>query len=241
MTGEIAATREGKILALRSHVLADHGAFNGTAAPRKFPGGFFGVFTGSYDLEAAYCSMTAVHTNKAPGGVAYACSFRIAEAVYLVERTVDLLARELEMDPVELRQRNFIRPDQFPYTSRTGWVYDSGDYAAALHEALRIARYDELRAEYDVRRRLLADILTSAGLDPLPIGGSYFLTADVSRFGFPTDVDFCRWLVREHRVAAVPPSAFYLDPSTAPLQARFCFAKSEATLQEAGKRLSRLR
>ncbi len=152
MTGEIAATKEGKILAVRSHVLADHGAFNGTAAPRKFPGGFFGVFTGSYDLDAAYCSMTAVHTNKAPGGVAYACSFRIAEAVYLVERMVDLLARELEMDPVELRQRNFIRPDQFPYTSRTGWVYDSGDYAAALQEALRIARYDELRAEQAERR-----------------------------------------------------------------------------------------
>ena len=90
---------------MRSHVLADHGAFNGAATPMKFPGGFFGVFTGSYDLEAAYCSMTAVHTNKAPGGVAYACSFRIAEAVYLVERMVDILADELGIDPVELRLR----------------------------------------------------------------------------------------------------------------------------------------
>jgi carbon-monoxide dehydrogenase large subunit len=152
MQGEIAATRDGRILALRSHVLADHGAFNGTAAPRKFPGGFFGVFTGSYDIEAAYCSMTAVHTNKAPGGVAYACSFRIAEAVYLVERMVDLLADELDVDPVELRLRNFIRSDQFPYTSRTGWVYDSGDYAATMQEALRIAGYDELRAEQAERR-----------------------------------------------------------------------------------------
>ncbi len=152
MTGEIAATREGRILALRSHVLADHGAFNGTATPRKFPGGFFGVFTGSYDLEAAYCSMTAVHTNKAPGGVAYACSFRIAEAVYLVERMVDLLATELGRDPVELRQQNFIRPEQFPYTSRTGWVYDSGNYRAAMDEALRIAGYDELRAEQAAKR-----------------------------------------------------------------------------------------
>ncbi|WP_157662946.1 molybdopterin cofactor-binding domain-containing protein, partial [Prescottella equi] len=83
MVGEIAATREGKILAIRTDVLADHGAFNGTAAPVKYPAGFFGVFTGSYDLEAAYCHMTAVYTNKAPGGVAYACSFRITEAVYL--------------------------------------------------------------------------------------------------------------------------------------------------------------
>src|ERR1017187_6446132 len=97
MRGEIAATKEGKILAIRTNVLADHGAFNGTAAPVKYPAGFFGVFTGSYDLEAAYSSMTAVYTNKAPGGVAYACSFRITEAVYLVERIVDCLAYELKM------------------------------------------------------------------------------------------------------------------------------------------------
>ena len=95
MVGEIAATRDGKILAIRSNVLADHGAFNGQAAPMKYPAGFFGVFTGSYDLEAAYCHMTAVYTNKAPGGVAYACSFRITEAVYFVERLVDCLAYEL--------------------------------------------------------------------------------------------------------------------------------------------------
>jgi carbon-monoxide dehydrogenase large subunit len=152
MKGEIAATKDGRILAVRSHVLADHGAFNGTAAPTRFPGGFFGVFTGSYDLEAAYCSMTAVHTNKAPGGVAYACSFRIAEAVYLVERLVDLLADELGVDPVELRLQNFIRPDQFPYTSRTGWVYDSGDYEPTMREALRIAGYDALRREQAEKR-----------------------------------------------------------------------------------------
>ena len=71
----------------------------------SIPAGFFGVFTGSYDLEAAYCKMTAVYTNKAPGGVAYACSFRITEAVYLVERMVDCLAFELGMDPTELRMQ----------------------------------------------------------------------------------------------------------------------------------------
>jgi carbon-monoxide dehydrogenase large subunit len=152
MQGEIAATRDGKILAVRSHVLADHGAFNGAATPMRFPGGFFGVFTGSYDLEAGFCSMTAVHTNKAPGGVAYACSFRIAEAVYLVERMVDILADELGIDPVELRLRNFIRADQFPYVSRTGWIYDSGDYPTAMAEALRIAGYAELRTEQTERR-----------------------------------------------------------------------------------------
>ncbi|WP_269810049.1 aerobic carbon-monoxide dehydrogenase large subunit [Kineosporia sp. NBRC 101677] len=152
MRGEIAATREGKILAIRTHVLADHGAFNGTAAPVKYPAGFFGVFTGSYDIEAAYCSMTAVYTNKAPGGVAYACSFRITEAVYLVERMVDCLAYDLKIDPVELRLRNLLRPEQFPYTSKTGWVYDSGNYEPTLREALRIAGYEELRREQAAKR-----------------------------------------------------------------------------------------
>ncbi len=152
MQGEIAATKDGKILAVRTNVLADHGAFNGVAAPTKYPAGFFGVFTGSYDLEAAYCKMQAVYTNKAPGGVAYACSFRITEAVYLIERIVDCLAYELEMDPAELRLKNFIQPDQFPYESKTGWVYDSGDYEPAMRLAMEMAGYDELRREQAEKR-----------------------------------------------------------------------------------------
>ena len=137
----------GKILAVRVDALADHGAFNATAQPSRFPAGFFHVFTGSYDIEAAHCEVRGVYTNKAPGGVAYACSFRIAEAVYLVERLVDCLAFELELDPAELRLENLLAADQFPYESKTGWVYDSGDYAPALRKALEIAGYDELRAE----------------------------------------------------------------------------------------------
>ena len=152
MRGEIAATKDGKILAIRTNVLADHGAFNGTAAPIKYPAGFFGVFTGSYDLQAAYCKMTAVYTNKAPGGVAYACSFRITEAVYLVERIVDCLAYELKMDPVELRIKNFIQPDQFPYTTKTGWVYDSGNYEPAMRLAMEMAGYEQLRVEQAEKR-----------------------------------------------------------------------------------------
>jgi len=152
MHGEIAATREGRILAIRTRVLADHGAFNGVAAPVKYPAGFFGVFTGSYDLEAAYCAMTAVYTNKAPGGVAYSCSFRVTEAVYLVERLVDCLAHELDLDPVELRLLNLLQPEQFPYRSRTGWVYDSGDYETTLREAVRLAGYDDLRREQAEKR-----------------------------------------------------------------------------------------
>jgi aerobic carbon-monoxide dehydrogenase large subunit len=152
MHGEIAATRDGRILGLRARVLADHGAFNGSAQPSKFPAGFFHIFTGSYDLRAAHCQVTGVYTNKAPGGVAYSCSFRITEAVYLVERMVDILAAELGMDPAELRMKNLLRPEQFPYTCPTGWQYDSGDYPRALQVAMDIAGYPELRREQAEKR-----------------------------------------------------------------------------------------
>jgi aerobic carbon-monoxide dehydrogenase large subunit len=152
MRGELAATRDGRIRAVRVTVLADHGAFNGTAQPTKFPAGFFGVFTGSYDLEAAHCRVTGVYTNKAPGGVAYSCSFRVTEAVYLVERLVDVLAFELGHDPAELRMRNLLRPEQFPYTCQTGWVYDSGDYPRTLRLAMDMAGYEELRKEQQAER-----------------------------------------------------------------------------------------
>jgi carbon-monoxide dehydrogenase large subunit len=152
MRGGIAATRGGEILAVRVDVIADHGAFNATAQPTNYPAGFFHVFTGSYDIDAAHCHVTGVYTNKAPGGVAYACSFRIAEAVYLVERMVDCLAYELGIDPAELRLANLIRPEQFPYQCKTGWVYDSGDYERTLRKALDVADYDALRREQVVRR-----------------------------------------------------------------------------------------
>ncbi len=152
MNGAIAATRAGKILAVGVDAIADHGAFNATAQPSRYPAGFFHVFTGSYDIEAAHCHVRGVYTNKAPGGVAYACSFRIAEAVYLVERLVDCLAFELQMDPVELRLKNLIGPEQFPYQSKTGWVYDSGDYEPTLRKALALAGYEQLRAEQEQRR-----------------------------------------------------------------------------------------
>ncbi|MCX6467575.1 MAG: molybdopterin-dependent oxidoreductase, partial [Pseudonocardiales bacterium] len=110
MRGEIAATADGRIVGLRVRVLADHGAFNATAQPSKFPAGFFHVFTGSYAVPAAHCHVTGVYTNKAPGGVAYACSFRVTEASYLVERLVDVLAHDLGRDPAQLRMQNLLRP-----------------------------------------------------------------------------------------------------------------------------------
>jgi aerobic carbon-monoxide dehydrogenase large subunit len=152
MHGEIAATADGRILGLRARVLADHGAFNAVAQPSKFPAGFFHMFTGSYQTQAAYCEVTGVFTNKAPGGVAYSCSFRITEAVYLVERLTDILARELGADPAELRMRNLLQPEQFPYTTPSGWQYDSGEYPRALQLALDMADYQELRREQAERR-----------------------------------------------------------------------------------------
>ena len=152
MTGTIAATKDGKILAVDVDVLADHGAFNGVAQPTKYPAGFFHIFTGSYDYPNAHCKVTPVYTNKAPGGVAYACSFRITEAAYLIERLVDCLAQDLQMDPAELRLKNLIKPEQFPYTTPTGWEYDSGEYEKTMRVALEMAGYDELRKEQAEKR-----------------------------------------------------------------------------------------
>src|SRR6202000_1887032 len=108
--------KDGKITGLKVDVLADHGAWDATAQPTKFPAGFFHICTGSYDLQAAHEQVKAVYNNKAGGGVApYRCSSRITEAVYLVERMVDALATEMGVDPIELRMRSFIKPEQFPY------------------------------------------------------------------------------------------------------------------------------
>jgi carbon-monoxide dehydrogenase large subunit len=88
-----------------------------------------------------------VYTNKPPGGVAYRCSFRVTEAVHMIERMVDIMAHDLKRDPAEFRLANFIRADQFPYKSCTGWVYDSGNYAGALEKAMKMIDYPALRKE----------------------------------------------------------------------------------------------
>lgn len=147
MVGELAATKEGKITAMRVNVLADHGAFNAHAQPTKWPAGFFSICTGSYDIPTAHASVKGVYTNKAPGGVAYRCSFRVTEAVYVIERTIDVLAQKLNMDPAELRMKNFIQPEQFPYDSALGWEYDSGDYPTALKKVMEAVDYAGLRKE----------------------------------------------------------------------------------------------
>ncbi|MEM7430274.1 MAG: aerobic carbon-monoxide dehydrogenase large subunit, partial [Pseudomonadota bacterium] len=152
MTGEIAAKPDGTITGLRCHVVADHGAFDACADPSKFPAGFFSICTGSYDIPVAHVTVDGVYTNKAPGGVAYRCSFRVTEAAYMIERMIDVLARKLDMDPAELRLKNFIQKGQFPYTSSLGWEYDSGDYHTALEQGMQTVDYQALRAEQAANR-----------------------------------------------------------------------------------------
>ena len=109
--------------------------------------------------------------------------------------------------------------------------------ASALEEAEALDYYQTLRRDYTMRRDQLRSALEEAGLPTLPIGGAYFLMADISGLGFPNDVAFCRWLTSEIGVAAVPPSAFYLDAREAPRLARFCFAKRLETIARAAERL----
>ena len=153
MTAEIAADQNGKVKALRVKTLADHGAFNAAAQPTKFPAGLFSMCTGSYDFGAAFCEVDGVYTNKAPGGIAYRCSFRITEAAYLIERVIDVLASQLEIDPAEFRRRNFIQPGQFPYKTPLGWTYDSGNYEGAMNKALEMVGYAQLRKEQEEKRK----------------------------------------------------------------------------------------
>jgi len=152
MTGELAATEDGRITGLRVQVIADHGAFDACAAPSKYPAGMFHVCTGSYDIPAAYARVDGVYTNKAPGGVAYRCSFRVTEAVYVIERMIDVLAQKLNMDKAEIRMKNFIRKEQFPYRSAFGLEYDSGNYGPALKKVLDAVDYPALRKEQAARR-----------------------------------------------------------------------------------------
>ena len=152
MHGELALKDDGTMLGLRASLLADEGAFHADAQPSKFKVGLFHIVSGSYDLPAAHVSADGAYTNKAPGGVAYRCSFRVTEASYLIERLVQNAAYELGMDPAELRRKNFIQPEQFPYTSASGFEYDSGDYETAMNIALDKIGYTDLRKEQEQAR-----------------------------------------------------------------------------------------
>ncbi|MGH2735798.1 MAG: xanthine dehydrogenase family protein molybdopterin-binding subunit [Actinomycetota bacterium] len=153
----LAADREGRILALEAVIDADIGAYPHTGEFVPTMTGWVG--SGPYRIPRLHVTTRSVVTNATPTA-AYRGAGR-PEAAYMLERLMDKLARRLELDPAELRRRNFIGPEEFPYKSPSGALYDSGDHAAALSIALELSRYDELRAEQQRRR---------AGGDPQLLG-----------------------------------------------------------------------
>ena len=147
---EMGFSRDGTITGLRCRVVADAGAYGGfggglALGPTRM------MAQGVYRIPKIDFQVAAVVTNTTPVG-----AFRGAgrpEAAALLERIMDMAADELGVDPVELRQRNFLRPDEFPYATAMGVTYDTGDYDTALREAVRLAGYDQLRAEQAARRQ----------------------------------------------------------------------------------------
>ncbi|MFI6732780.1 xanthine dehydrogenase family protein molybdopterin-binding subunit [Nonomuraea sp. NPDC050451] len=169
----LAAGEDGTFLAYELLVDADIGAYPHLGAFVPMMTG--AMSTGAYRTPRVHTRVRCVLTNTAP-----TTSYRGAgrpEAAYALERTVDRLARRLGLDPAELRRRNFIRPDQYPYLTPTGRTYDSGDYAAALDRALAAVGYDEIRAEQARRRE--------DGGPPLGVG----IATYVERSGGPPDSD----------------------------------------------------
>jgi 2-furoyl-CoA dehydrogenase large subunit len=147
---ELAATRGGTIRAVRARYVDNNGAY--IRAPE--PANLYrttGNTPGPYRIPALQIDAYAVLTNKSPTGPnrGYGCQ----QLYYCLESMVDLLARELELDPAEVRRRNLIQPSQFPYTTPSGGVYDSGDYPAGLAKALELADYQALCAEREAARR----------------------------------------------------------------------------------------
>jgi len=177
----------GRISGLRCRVVADAGAYGGfggglAAGPTRM------MAQGVYRIPKLRFDVVCAVTNTTPMG-----AFRGAgrpEAAELLERVMDLAAVELGVDPVELRRRNLIGAEEFPYTTRTGTVYDSGDYAAALDEAVRLAGYEELRAEQARRRlegeRLLLGIGVSVYVEVTGGAGSEFGAVSVGADGRAT-------------------------------------------------------
>jgi carbon-monoxide dehydrogenase large subunit len=139
---ELAAKKDGTVLAVRSRILADMG---GHLEPYTalIPGITPDLQTGCYRIPASQSNLVAVYTNTTPTGP-YRGAGR-PEAAFLIERMMDRLAGELGIDPVELRLRNFIGPAEFPYTNAGKLTYDSGDYARTLQRLIEVAGYQQLR------------------------------------------------------------------------------------------------
>ena len=146
---EIAATRDGKILGLSVDLKADMGAYLQLVTPGVPVLGAF-MYNSIYKMDALRFRCTGVFTTKTPTD-AYRGAGR-PEATYAIERIMTELAHELDIEPMELRRKNWIRHEEFPYTTIAGLTYDSGNYEAATARALELFGYDELRAEQQARR-----------------------------------------------------------------------------------------
>jgi carbon-monoxide dehydrogenase large subunit len=146
---QLAADAEGHITAIRVKIVADLGAYLQLVTPGVPLLGAF-IYHGVYAIPAYSFECTGVFTNRTPTD-AYRGAGR-PEATYAIELAIETLAREVGVDPVEIRRRNFIPTDAFPYPTSGGLEYDSGNYEGALAEALRLAGYDELRTEQASRR-----------------------------------------------------------------------------------------
>src|SRR5262249_23519410 len=175
---DLAAKKDGTVLGLKLRLIADIGAYN-MLLTAAIPTLTMMMANATYNIPAIRTTLTEVFTNKTPTD-AYRGAGR-PEATYFVERAMDMLARELKMDPAELRRKNFIQPHQFPFATQTGAVYDSGDYEKALNAALKASDWNRLKAERDAARaqgRLvglgLAMYVEVCGIGPsagLPTGG----------------------------------------------------------------------
>ncbi len=187
---DVAAKRDGQVLGIKMKLIADIGAYN-MLLTAAIPTLTMLMCNGTYDIPAIRVELTEVFTNKAPTD-AYRGAGR-PEATYFLERAMDMLARELKMDPAEIRRKNFIQPSQFPYATQMGAVYDSGDYDKALDMGLNLANWDELKAERDRMRADgkivgigLAFYVEVCGLGPsssLPTGGWEHAGVTIERGG----------------------------------------------------------
>jgi aerobic carbon-monoxide dehydrogenase large subunit len=146
---DLAAKRDGTVLGMKLRLIADIGAYH-MLLTAAIPTLTMLMANATYDIPAIRVTVTEVFTNKTPTD-----SYRGAgrpEASYFVERAMDMLARELGMDPADVRRKNFIQPKQFPFQTQMGLVYDSGDYEKALDHALKIADWKKLKAQRDTAK-----------------------------------------------------------------------------------------
>ncbi|MEM9517387.1 MAG: molybdopterin cofactor-binding domain-containing protein, partial [Actinomycetota bacterium] len=174
LKGQMALRNDGKILGVRMHTDSDHGAFFADAQPSKFKIGLMHSAFACYDIPNAHLTARGYYTNKAPGGVAYRCSFRVTEAMFFQERMVQAAADDLGMDQAEFRRKNFVRDDDFPHRTPFGFLTDSGQYEKCLDVGLEAIGYDDFlkqKEEAAARGRLLG-IGISTMTEPLGAGNS---------------------------------------------------------------------